>query len=92
MDSAEQAALSESERDTTQSQSQSSFRHYDRRHLNEYYADDARDQTPRPMRRFENLVVNLTHSSVLTPTGVDLNGNRKTKENFMFSRKQSKEC
>lgn len=77
MDSAEQAALSESERDAAQVQSQTAYRHFDHRHLNEYYSDDARDQTPRPMRRFENLVVNLTHSSVLMPAGAELSGARK---------------
>lgn len=76
MDSAEQAALSESERDSARAQSQTStFRHhYDHRHMNDYLADDAKDSPPRPMRRFENLIVNLTHSSILTPTGVDING------------------
>lgn len=73
MDSAENAALSESEKDSVQAQSQTAYRHYDHRH-NEYYSDDARDQIPRPMRRFENLVVNLTHSSVMTPAGVELSG------------------
>lgn len=84
MDSAEQAALSESERDSARAQSQTStFRHqYDHRHMNDYLSDDAKDLPPRPMRRFENLVVNLTHSSILTPAGVDVTG----KAQFIFLR------
>lgn len=74
MDSAEQAALSESERDSSQAQSQSAFRHYDLRHLNDYISDDAKDLPAKPMRRFEKLIVNLTHSSILAPAGINLNG------------------
>lgn len=76
MDSAEQAALSESERDSTHhhhhhqsAQVQMSHRLYE-----SYSADDAKDFPPKPMRRFEKLVVNLTHSSVLVPAGISLDG------------------
>lgn len=79
MDSAEQAAISESERDPShhhhsQAQTQMSHRLYEMRHLNDYISDDSKDFPPRPMRRFEKLVVNLTHSSVLVPAGVSLTG------------------
>lgn len=88
MDSAEQAALSESERDSARAQSQTStFRHqYDHRHMNDYLSDDAKDMPPQPMRRFENLVVNLTHSSILTPAGVDVTGKTQFILFFLFSR------
>lgn len=80
MDSAEQAALSESERDTAnyhqhhQAQSQTSHRFYDAKHMNEYLSDDAKEFLAKPMRRFEKLVVNLTHSSVLVPSSISLSG------------------
>lgn len=78
METAEQASLSESERDSAhhhhQAQSQMSHRLYDSRHLNEYMSDDTKDYPPKPMRRFEKLIVNLTHSSVLVPTGISLSG------------------
>lgn len=78
METAEQAALSESERDSAhhhhQAQSQMSHRLYEARHLNDYISDDAKDLLPKPMRRFEKLVVNLTHSSVLVPAGISLSG------------------
>lgn len=73
MDSAEQAALSESQRDSSQSQSHSQYRHFDLRHLSEHVSSDD-DFPPKPMRRFEKLVVNLTHSSVLVPAGISLTG------------------
>lgn len=78
METAEQAALSESERDSAhhhhQAQSQMSHRLYETRHQNDYMSDDIRDMPPKPMRRFEKLVVNLTHSSVLVPADVSLSG------------------
>lgn len=80
METAEQAALSESERDSAhhhhQSQSQMSHRLYETRHQNDYMSDDIRDMPPKPMRRFEKLVVNLTHSSVLVPAAVSLSGKK----------------
>lgn len=78
METAEQAALSDSERDSAhhhhQAQTQFSHRLYETRHLNDYLSDDAKDLPPKPMRRFEKLVVNLTHSSVLVPAGLSLSG------------------
>lgn len=77
METAEQAALSESERDPAhhhhQAQSQMSHRLYESKHLNDYISDDA-TFPPKSMRRFEKLIVNLTHSSVLVPAGVSLSG------------------
>lgn len=77
METAEQAALSESERDSAhhhhQTQSQMSHRLYEARHLNDYISDDG-NIPPKPMRRFEKLIVNLTHSSVLVPAGISLSG------------------
>lgn len=74
MDSAEQAALSESDRET---QVQGSNGIYDARHLNEYIdgklADGAKEMFLKQIRRFERLPVNLSLSSILVPTGVDLN-------------------
>lgn len=72
MDSAEQAALSE--HDSSQGHSQSSYRQYDARHLNDYLSESERDGPPRPMRRFEDLVVNLTHSSTYAPAGINIKG------------------
>lgn len=75
MDSAEQAALSESERDASQTHSQTTFRNYDFRHVSDFVAESS--DVPKPIRRFEDLIVNLTHSSTLVPSGVNLNGNNK---------------
>ncbi|XP_031622990.1 voltage-dependent calcium channel subunit alpha-2/delta-4 [Contarinia nasturtii] len=76
METAEQAALSESERDSAhhhhQVQSQVSHRLYETRHINDYMSDDTKDLPPKPIRRFEKLIVNLTHSSVLAPAGISL--------------------
>lgn len=78
METAEQAALSDSERDSAhhhhQTQLQMSHRLYDKRHINDYMSDDTKDSSPKPMRRFEKLIVNLTHSSVLVPAGISLSG------------------
>lgn len=79
METAEQAALSDSERDAAhhhhhQAQSQFSHRLYETRHLNDYLSDDSKDLPPKPMRRFEKLIVNLTHSSVLVPASISLSG------------------
>lgn len=78
METAEQAALSESEHDSAhhhhQTQSQVSHRLYDARHLNDYPLDEMRDVPTKPMRRFEKLIVNLTHSSVIVPAGISLKG------------------
>lgn len=73
MDSAEQAALSDSERDASQTHSQNQFRNYDFRHVGEYIAESS--DMPKSIRRFEDLIVNLTHSSTLVPSGISLNGN-----------------
>lgn len=81
MDSAEQAALSESERDASQTNSQNSFRNYDFRHVSEYIAESS--DTPKSIRRFEDLIVNLTHSSTLVPSGVNLNGKKISCEFFI---------
>lgn len=86
METAEQAALSESERDSAhhhhQAQSQISHRLYETRHMNDYMSDDGKEFPPKPMRRFEKLIVNLTHSSVLVPAGISLTGMKiaKTKK------------
>lgn len=79
METAEQAALSDSERDSAhhhhQAQSQVSHRLYDgTRHMNDYMSDDTKDLPPKPIRRFEKLIVNLTHSSVLAPAAISLSG------------------
>lgn len=81
MDSAEQAALSESERDSShhynhhhQAQVQMSHRLYESKNLIDYASDDGKDLAPKPMRRFEKLIVNLTHSSVLVSAGISLSG------------------
>lgn len=84
METAEQAALSESERDSAhhhhQAQSQMSHRLYETRHMNDYMSDDGKEFPPKPMRRFEKLVVNLTHSSILVPAGISLSGMKIKKQ------------
>lgn len=83
METAEQAALSESERDSAhhhhQAQSQISHRLYETRHINDYMSDDGKEFPAKPMRRFEKLIVNLTHSSVLAPAGISLSGMKNNK-------------
>lgn len=79
MDSAEQAALSESERDSSHhhhhhQSAQVSHRLYETRHINEYASDEGKEFPARPLRRFEKLIVNLTHSSVLYPAGISSDG------------------
>lgn len=75
MDIAEQAALSESDRDSAhyhqhhQAQSQTAHKH-----ITDYMSDEAKELANKSMRRFENLVVNLTHSSVYSPEGISLSG------------------
>lgn len=74
MDSAEQAALSES---SSQSHSSSVNQHYDARRVNEYNSDGKLSDGARHldlifMRRFERLPVNLTFSTILVPESVDL--------------------
>lgn len=71
MDSAEQAALSE--HDSSQTNSQTAYRQFDGRHLNDFVPDGDRDG-PRSMKRFEDIAVNLTHSSTHVPSGVDIKG------------------
>ncbi|KAL5282154.1 CACNA2D4 family protein [Megaselia abdita] len=77
MDSAEQAALSES---NTQSHSSSGTQHYDARKVNEYNSDGKLSDGARHldlifMRRFERLPVNLTFSTILVPELIDLEDN-----------------
>ncbi|EDV99049.1 GH13254 [Drosophila grimshawi] len=78
MDSAEQAALSELEgQSSTEGGALGQQQHYDARRINEYnadgkLADGARHMDIRFMRRFERLPVNLSLSSILVPHGVDL--------------------
>lgn len=77
MDSAEQAALSES---NSQSLSSSPYQHYDARRVNEYNSDGKLSDGARHldlifMRRFERLPVNLTFSTILVPESVDLDDN-----------------
>lgn len=82
MDSAEQAALSETDRDSAhyhqhhQAQSQTGHRPYDNKHITDFMSDEAKEFATRPMRRFEKLVVNLTHSSVYAPDGISLSGTK----------------
>ncbi|CAD7085406.1 unnamed protein product, partial [Hermetia illucens] len=76
MDSAEQAALSDSDRESQHTSPTSTV--YDARRINEYNSDGrlaegARHMDLRFMRRFERLPVNLSISSILVPNGVDLN-------------------
>ncbi|XP_023166211.2 voltage-dependent calcium channel subunit alpha-2/delta-3 isoform X1 [Drosophila hydei] len=78
MDSAEQAALSELDGQSSSESGQlGQQQHYDARRINEYnadgkLADGARHMDIRFMRRFERLPVNLSLSSILVPHGVDL--------------------
>lgn len=72
MDSAEQAALSE--HDPAQSNAQTSYRQYDSRHLNDFMSIAERNGHPHSMRRFEDLIVNLTHSAIMTPDGISAKG------------------
>lgn len=100
METAEQAALSDSERDSAHHhhhhQAQTQHRLYETRHLNDYLSDDTKDLPPKPMRRFEKLIVNLTHSSVLAPAGISLSGTNAMQCNWFeietFSNKQNASC
>lgn len=79
MDSAEQAALSESEHDS-QSQTQSTTKRiYEAHRFTDYSSDGkySKDVLLKPMRRFDKLSVNLSLSSILVPSGVELNGKLK---------------
>lgn len=78
MDSAEQAALSESDQDA-QTQTPHGDGFYDARKINQYASDGrlvagSKELLMKTMRRFERIPVNLTHSTVLATPGVDLNG------------------
>lgn len=94
METAEQAALSDSERDAAHHhhhhQAQTQHRLYETRHLNDYLSDDSKDLPPKPMRRFEKLVVNLTHSSVLVPAGISLSGMKWKQCNWLERKKSLK--
>lgn len=88
MDSAEQAALSETDRDSAhyhqhhQAQSQTGHRPYDSKHISDFMSDEAKEFAAKPMRRFEKLVVNLTHSSVYAPDEISLSGTASFSLNF----------
>lgn len=77
MDSAEQAALSESDHELGVAGLKS-------RMFGDYgdgsasYGGRGRDFLLKPMRRFDTQTVNLSLSSVLVPSGVDLNGTTPT--------------
>lgn len=76
MDSAEQAALSESDPESATSKAHPSA-FYDARRINEYQSDGrlaegSRQMLLRHMRRFEGYPVNISLSSVLLPAGVSL--------------------
>lgn len=96
METAEQAALSDSERDAAHHhhhhQAQTQHRLYETRHLNDYLSDDTKDLPPKPMRRFEKLVVNLTHSSVLVPAGISLSGTNTNRNAIDLKSKLMKNC
>lgn len=70
MDSAEQAALSESDHDAQ------SKRFYETHRFSDYASEGkpGREALLKPMRRFDKLSVNLSLSSILVPSGVELNG------------------
>lgn len=77
MDSAEQAALSESDPDGQSQKSSNGY--YDSRTINEYKSDGSLTEGSRQlilkhMRRFEGLPVNVTYSSLLVPAGIELSG------------------
>lgn len=75
MDSAEQAALSESEHDAPGQTQSSAKRFYDTHRFTDYASDGKFiGKEMKPMRRFDKLSVNLSLSSILVPSGVDLNG------------------
>lgn len=78
MDSAEQAALSESDPEAQSQKSSSGY--YDARYINEYKSDGSLEKGSKqllltPIRRFERLPVNVSFSSLLLPTDVDINDN-----------------
>lgn len=78
MDSAEQAALSEANHDP-QGQSQILTKKVFEPHHFVDFGSDSKMSTNgkkmKPLRRFDKLSVNLSLSSILVPSGVDLNGN-----------------
>jgi hypothetical protein len=78
MDSAEQAALSESDQES-QGQKQAASGFYDARKINEYQSDGklvsgSKQMVLRHMRRFDGFPVNISLSSILVPEGADLEG------------------
>lgn len=93
MDSAEQAALSESEHDGPGQPQSLTKRHYEAQGLSmlvgdhvEHHSDghgtrkhqrDVSAVQAKPMRRFDKQSVNLSSSSILLPSGVDVNGKQK---------------
>lgn len=89
MDSAEQAALSESEHDGPGQPQSLTKRHYEAQGLTQLVADHTEHSTghgtrkfqrdlaavqSKPMRRFDRQSVNLSSSSIMLPAGVDVNG------------------
>jgi hypothetical protein len=75
MDFAEQAALSESDPEVQTRKNG----YFDSRYINQYQsdgriADDSKEMLVRALRRFEGHPVNLSLSTILVPTGVELNG------------------
>lgn len=90
MDSAEQAALSESDHDGgggAAGGGQQTKRMYETHRFSDFGdgggggnnggGGRGRDFLLKPMRRFDKLTVNLSLSSVLVPSGVDLTGKKK---------------
>lgn len=79
MDSAEQAALSESDPESQSQSKSNSNGFYDAKRINEYQSDGrlaegSKHMLLKHMRRFEGYPVNVSLSSVLVPIGVDLQG------------------
>lgn len=82
MDSAEQAAA-ESESDPEQQSQKSHSSFYDARKINVYdsdgkLAEGSKHMLLRHMRRFEALPVNVSLSSLLFPSGVEIDGKMNT--------------
>lgn len=74
MDSAQQAALSDSDRESQQNHAQipSTNKYYDSNQLLSEYSDELKESSIKQMRRFERLPVNLSASTILSAVGADL--------------------
>lgn len=70
MDSAQQAALSDSDRESHPSVQIPSY--FDSNQILNEYSDGLKDSAVKQMRRFERLPVNLSASTVLSADGVEL--------------------